>query len=164
MEKEDLFDAITTVESAAKISEKPSDLPTVEIAVDQFYSLMQRLRDDERFAFDMLIFHTAVDWVKEHVFELVYQLFSTRYQQKLRVLVTVPRNHPVIPTVSSLWQIAEWQEREVYDLFGVLYENHPDLRRLLLEDDWQGFPLRKDYKDDFMLEPPKSPASSGSKK
>jgi NADH-quinone oxidoreductase subunit C len=68
------------------------------------------------------------------------------------VSVFVGREKPVVPSVSSLWMIAEWQEREVYDLFGVLYDNHSDLRRLFLEDDWVGHPLRKDYQDDFMLD------------
>jgi NADH:ubiquinone oxidoreductase subunit C len=70
------------------------------------------------------------------------------------VVTSVARDNPLVPTVMDIWPIAEWQEREVYDLFGVLYDGHPDLRRLFLEDDWVGFPLRKDYEDDFMLEPP----------
>jgi NADH:ubiquinone oxidoreductase subunit C len=68
--------------------------------------------------------------------------------------VKVPRQNPIAPSVHLLWPIAEWQEREVYDLFGVKYAGHPDLRRLFLEDDWKGFPLLKDYKDDFTLERP----------
>jgi NADH-quinone oxidoreductase subunit C len=71
------------------------------------------------------------------------------------VSVSVPRANPVAPTVSTIWEIAQWQEREVYDLFGVRYEGHPDLRRLFLDDNWQGHPLRKDYQDDDMLELPK---------
>ena len=65
------------------------------------------------------------------------------------------RDAPVAPTVSRSWPAAEWQEREAYDLMGILYDEHPDLRRLFLEDDWQGFPLRKDYRDPDMLEFPK---------
>ncbi len=67
----------------------------------------------------------------------------------------VPRGEPVAPTVSALWPIALWQEREAFDLMGVLYDDHPDLRRLFLEDDWVGYPLRKDYKDDYMLRDPR---------
>jgi NADH/F420H2 dehydrogenase subunit C len=163
MEQEQLFDLITTLVPDAKPSDKPSDTPAIEVAAEKLLLLMQPLKEDERLAFDMLMFHTAIDWVQEEIFELVYHLFSTRHLQKLRVLVTVPRNNPVVPTVSAIWQIAEWHEREVYDLFGVLYDNHPDLRRLLLEDDWQGFPLRKDYQDDFMIAPPKSPATGTAK-
>ena len=70
------------------------------------------------------------------------------------ISASVPRDNPVLPTVCGVWPIAQWQEREVYDLFGILYEGHPDLRRLFLEDDWVGFPLRKDYKDDHLLVKP----------
>jgi NADH-quinone oxidoreductase subunit C len=65
----------------------------------------------------------------------------------------VPRDAAVVPSLASVWPIAEWQEREVYDLMGILYADHPDLRRLFLDDDWQGFPLRKDYEDDYILKP-----------
>jgi len=78
-------------------------------------------------------------------FECLYNLYSTTHGHRLLVSVSVPRDNPVLPSVASLWAIAEWQEREVFDLMGVLYEGHPDLRRLFLEDDWQGHPLRKDY-------------------
>lgn len=90
----------------------------------------------------------------EAQFELLYCLYSTSQRQRVLLCTRIPVANPVIDSVHTLWRIAEWQEREVYDLFGVLYRGHPDLRRLLLEDDWQGFPLRKDYQDDFMLEGP----------
>ncbi|OQW95811.1 MAG: hypothetical protein BWK79_01075 [Beggiatoa sp. IS2] len=154
MDSEELLNVLCTLEPEAQPSTKPSDMPTIEVSPNHLLSLMRQARNNKRLAFDMLILHTAVDWIKQDVFELIYQLFSTRYHHKLRVLVIVPRDNPVVPTVSLLWQTAEWQEREAYDMFGILYDNHPDLRRLLLEDEWQGFPLRKDYQDDFMLVPP----------
>ena len=89
--------------------------------------------------------------IAENEFELLYRLYSLKTLAMLVVFTSIPRENPVIPTVSSVWRIAEWQEREVYDLFGILYDNHPDLRRVFLEDAWEGFPLRKDYQDDFML-------------
>ena len=95
-----------------------------------------------------------MDWLAEEKFELVYQLFSLKYNRYLMVSVFIPRDKPEIPTVSSVFPIAEWQEREVYDLMGIIYTDHPDLRRLFLEDDWVGYPLRKDYEDDFMLDRP----------
>ncbi len=155
MTTEELFQIISELEPSAKQSEKTSDRPTVETPAETLVSLMQKLKDDSRLSFNMLLAHTAVDWLEEGQFELVYQLYSPQNQQYLAVLVYIPRNNPVIPTISSIWRIAEWQEREVYDLFGVLYDNHPDLRRLFLEDDWTGFPLRKSYQDDFILERPK---------
>jgi NADH:ubiquinone oxidoreductase subunit C len=67
-------------------------------------------------------------------------------------VILADKAHPVVPTVSDLWKAAEFYEREVFDLFGIHFENHPDLRRIFLSDDWVGFPLRKDYKDTFTLE------------
>jgi NADH:ubiquinone oxidoreductase subunit C len=115
---------------------------------------MLRLRASPALSFDQLQAHTALDWPSEGEIECLYLLNSTQHPQDALVSVKLSRAAPVITSVSSLWPIAEWQEREVFDMFGVLYEHHPDLRRILLDDDWLGFPLRKDYKDDFMLSRP----------
>lgn len=154
MDQKELVSVILSLSPEAKLSDKPSNQTTIEILSTSLFSLAKHLRDDDRLAFNMLQLHTAVDWPTEGQFELVYQFYSTRYRYQLRVLVFIPRDNPIVPTLSPLWRIAEWQEREVYDLFGVLYDDHPDLRRLFLEDEWKGFPLRKDYEDDFMLELP----------
>lgn len=129
-----------------------SEKPFVSILSNDLTKTMNLLKDDNELKFDMLLDHTAVDRPTNESIELFYQLYSTTIKHKLTVSVSIPRLHPIIPSLSSIWKIAEFQEREVYDMFGVLYESHPDLRRLFLEDDWQGFPLRKDYKDEFMLE------------
>lgn len=112
---------------------------------------MSALHENPEFGYELLISHTAVDRIATGEIELVYTLISLSNNSTLFVSTTVPRDNPVAPTLSGIWRIAEWQEREVYDLFGVLYEHHPDLRRVFLEDDWKGYPLRKDYADDFML-------------
>jgi NADH-quinone oxidoreductase subunit C len=125
------------------------------VPVERLAAVAARLRDDPKLAFDLLLDHLAVDLAAEQRFELIYHLYSTAHGHALTVTSSVPRAQPVAPTVSRVWPIAEWQEREVYDLMGVLYDEHPDLRRLFLEDDWQGFPLRKDYQDPDMLEFPK---------
>ena len=116
---------------------------------------MERLRDEPAAAFDLLLDHTVIDWLERGLFELVYNLYSTRHGHYLMVSTLVPRDNPIAPTVSNVWPIAHWQEREVYDMFGVQYDGHTDLRRVFLDDDWQGFPLRKDYSDPDMLELPK---------
>ena len=128
-----------------------ADCPAVQVPADGLLKLMTKLRDDPEFNFDVLSSHTAVDRIEQNAFELIYYLYSLTHQKRLLVSVLIPRDNPVAPTCSGIWKIAEWQEREVYDLFGVYYDGHPDLRRVFLEDDWQGFPLRKDYHDDFML-------------
>ena len=78
---------------------------------------------------------------------MVYHLTSTMYRHTIVVKSKLDRNNPEIETVSDIWRTADFHEREVYDLFGVKFLHHPDLRRLLLTDDWIGYPLRKDYED-----------------
>lgn len=147
-----LIAAVLAVFPEATPYERPSDCPGVTVPVEHLLACMTLLRNRAEFNFDFLFSHTAVDRFPDDVIELVYLLDSISQHQRLLVSATVPRANPIAPTVSSVWPIAEWQEREVFDLFGVQYENHPDLRRLFLEDDWVGFPLRKDYEDDFMLD------------
>jgi len=151
MEKPALIETITALADQARPMEEGVDRPAITVEPSGLPELARLLHDNEDLAFDMLCAHTAVDWIENGQFELIYQLYSTRHRHHLMLSVSIPRDNPVVPTVSSIWRIAEWHEREVYDLFGVQYDNHPDLRRLFLEDDWVGFPLRKDYQDDFML-------------
>lgn len=153
MNPESLLSAITAIEPLAARREQ-TDRPAINVPPEVFLKLMRKLHDGDDLSFDMLCTHCAVDYPAEHRIELIYQLYSLKHRHYLMVATSVKREKPQIPTVSPIWRIAEWQEREVYDLFGVLYAGHPDLRRLFLEDDWKGFPLRKDYKDDFMLEMP----------
>lgn len=105
----------------------------------------QKLRNCETFPFNFLFCLTCVDW-KTH-FTMVYHLRSTTTLDNIVVKVKLDREKPEIITVSDIWRGAELFEREVYDLFGVIFLEHPDLRRLLLTDDWVGYPLRKDYED-----------------
>jgi NADH-quinone oxidoreductase subunit C len=100
-------------------------------------------RDDE--GFDFLTDLTAVDWPRrEKRFDLVLNLYSFAKNERLRLKVPVGADEPVV-SVAEVWPTANWLEREVYDMFGIIFEGHPDLRRLLLPEEWQGFPLRKDY-------------------
>jgi NADH-quinone oxidoreductase subunit C len=77
--------------------------------------------------------------------EILYHLYSIPFNQSLVLKVILPRGNPEIESISSVWKSANWLEREVYDMFGVIFNNHPDLRRILMPADWKGFPLRKDY-------------------
>lgn len=95
--------------------------------------------------FDYLFCVTAVDW-RTH-FTMVYHLTSTIHRHTLVVKVKLDHENPVISTVSDSWRTAEFHEREAFDLFGVVFTGHPDLRRLFMTDDWKGWPLRKDYED-----------------
>lgn len=153
MNNEELEKYILSLDQELSPREK-SDRVSIIVPDEKLLKIMNTLRHDGALLFDMLSAHTAIDWLKDNKIELIYQLFSTHIRHRMMVSVSLNRESPVVSSVCSLWQIAQWQEREVYDLFGVRYQNHPDLRRILLEDDWQGHPLLKDYKDDFMLERP----------
>jgi NADH-quinone oxidoreductase subunit C len=100
-------------------------------------------RDDEKF--DWLSDLTAVDWPKrEKRFDIVLNMYSMEKNERLRLKVHASADERV-PSVQGIWSTTNWMEREVYDMFGVIFEGHPDLKRILLPDEWQGFPLRKDY-------------------
>ena len=103
------------------------------------------LRDDGALKFDVLSDLTAVDLPKEEVIQLVYHLYSYASRQQIVVKVDLDRDAPRIATVEDVWKVANWFEREVFDLFGVVFEGHSDLRRILLPEDWVGYPLRKDF-------------------
>lgn len=152
MEQAALLETITKLIPNAKVIEEGVDRPAIELAPAHLLEAAKLLHDNDELKFDMLCAHTAIDRIDDGKFELIYELHSTRKHHYLMVSVPVERANPVVPSVAKIWMIAEWHEREVYDLFGVLYDNHSDLRRLFLEDDWEGHPLRKDYQDDFMLD------------
>lgn len=158
--QEEMLSALAVVDAEA-LPFQGADRVAVTLPAQKVATFCQVIKNHPQLQFDLLLTHTAVHWPNAGAvneaglptgeLELLYQLYSTVNQHYLLISTRVPVSNPVIPSVAAVWQIAEWQEREVYDLFGVLYQNHPDLRRLFLEDDWSGFPLRKDYVDDFML-------------
>jgi len=108
-------------------------------------------RDDAALRFDMLVDVTAVDYLKfpgredGPRFDVVYHLYSVDHNHRLRLKVAVEQDDAWVPTAAGLWPIANWLEREVWDMFGIRFEGHPDLRRLLLYEEFVGHPLRKDY-------------------
>jgi NADH/F420H2 dehydrogenase subunit C len=108
--------------------------------------------DLKNLGFDMFGMVTAVDYGEE--FELVYRLRSRSIHAGLIVKTRVPRDEAHIASVTGLWPGANWHEREVYDLFGIVFDGHPNLKRILMPDDWVGFPLRKDYEDDGVIRRP----------
>jgi NADH-quinone oxidoreductase subunit C len=110
----------------------------------QLVEVARSLRFDPALSFDNLSFLTAIDW-KTH-FEVVYYLVSTAHRHKAVIKVKLDdRTNAEAPTVTSIWPTADWQEREVFDLFGIRFAGHYNQRRILLPDNWEGHPLRKDY-------------------
>ena len=119
---------------------------TINIAPGELISTAGILRNKVELSFDYLFCQTCVDW-KTHL-TMVYHLESTIYRHQLVLKVQLDRNNPEIETVSHIWRTAEFNEREAYEMFGVNFLNHPDLRLLILPDGWEGkYPMRKDFED-----------------
>ena len=120
----------------------------IHVTPENLYGVAQFLRDDEDLKFDYLSHITGVDYLdleREPRFEAVYELHSLEKNHSIRIRVGIPEENPSVPTVINLWPSATFPERELFDMFGLNIEGHPDLRRLLMPDDWEGHPLRRDY-------------------
>jgi len=127
------------------VMEEGGEWLTVDIDPAAWEGVARELRSAGGLDFDYLFCVTAIDW-KTH-FTMVYHLESTVYRHTVVVKAKLDHDQPVIRTVSDIWRTAEFHEREAFDLFGVVFTGHPDLRRLFMTDDWKGWPLRKDYED-----------------
>ncbi len=145
MENEDLKIKITELLPAATFDEAGEWL-NIEVDHSQWLSFATQLRNDESLLFDYLFCLTCIDW-KTHL-TIVYHLSSTMYRHNIVIKSKLEPTNPEIETVSGLWQTANFHEREVYEMFGVNFFNHPDLRLLILPDGWEGKnPMRKDFDD-----------------
>lgn len=126
--------------------------PALIIKPEAIAEVCLELRDNQKTWFDFLASLSGVDYgVEDNIFGVVYHLASIPYKSSLTLKVRIYHDRsreelPVFQTVSEVWKTAEWHEREAYDLLGIRFSGHPDLRRILLPDDWEGYPLRKDYK------------------
>ncbi|MEI6434036.1 MAG: NADH-quinone oxidoreductase subunit C [Bacteroidota bacterium] len=123
---------------------------TFVIPAEKMHDLAVKLKYETDLAFDFLFCLSGVDMVK--FLEVVYHLESTANKHQLELKVrTTDRENGAVDTVCDVWRTAEFHEREIYDLLGIRFNNHPDLRRLFLEEDWKGYPLRKDYVDEVNI-------------
>jgi NADH-quinone oxidoreductase subunit C len=119
--------------------------PRVHVNAADWAELAQFLYGEPSLKFDWLQSLSGVDYVADGKLCVVYDLWSFDHRHTFAVKVFCPRDNPHVPSVVRLWSAADWQEREAYDMFGILFDGHPDLRRILCADDWEGFPLLKDY-------------------
>lgn len=119
--------------------------PFFNVKSDKIADVCRFLKTEPTLAFDFLEDVTATDHLKEARIRVVYHLFSYQHRHGIVLKVETNRADPYLPTVDVVWKTAEWLEREVFDLFGVNFVGHPDMRRIMMPDDWVGFPLRKDY-------------------
>ena len=117
---------------------------TLEVSPEKIVEVCRSLKEERRFV--RLADLTAIDWhPAEPRFEVVYHLHSVENNERLRLKCRLAGDAAEIDSVTSVWRSANWHEREVFDLFGIVFRGHPDLRRIMLPDDWEGHPLRKDY-------------------
>ena len=135
--------------SGATYEAAPSvDFPTIYVPASHLVPTSQALLETPALRFNVLLEVTAADYLpREPRFEVVYHLLSIPHRHRLRMKVRVASNEVdgVVPTVQSVWPGAGWPEREVWDMFGIVFAGHGDLRRLLMPEDWEGHPARKDY-------------------
>jgi NADH-quinone oxidoreductase subunit C len=126
------------------VNNPPSD-PYVEVSAEKLFDICLELRDNPELDFDYLMCLSGVDFPEN--LQVVYHLYSMKKKHKFVLKVTVSKDNPKVPSIERIWRSADWHEREAYDLFGIIFEGHHNLIRILLPYDWEGHPLRKDYKE-----------------
>jgi len=140
------------VPDAGYQAEHSVDRPTVVVPREHLLATARALRD--RLRFDVLTEVTAVDfWPADARIDVVYHLVATSVPAVVRLTVRLDRENPSVRSLNAVYPSADWLEREVWDLFGVVFEEHGDLRRLLMPEDWDGYPLRKDYPVQIRMTP-----------
>jgi NADH:ubiquinone oxidoreductase subunit C len=149
MDFEKLKERVVNLVPEALFEANPQ-FPVFTVPADRLHDLASRLKEDEETAMDYLFCLSGVDM--EKYLMVVYHMTSTRHSHSLVLKVkTEDREAPLFDSVTDLWQTAEFHEREVFDLFGIRFGNHPDLRKIFLDENWVGFPMRKDYKDEVNI-------------
>lgn len=119
---------------------------TIQIRKNDIVKVGEFLKNDPELAFDLLVDLLGVDMYRpEGRFEVVYNLYSIKHKKYVRLKVLVDEEHAVVPTVTGVWSGANWHERETFDMFGIQFAGHPDLRRMYMPEDYQYYPLRKDF-------------------
>lgn len=119
--------------------------PYIDVKDTGIVRVCTYLRDEQDLKFEVLSDLTALDFPKENNLQVVYHLYSYPHHHQIVLKTNLPREDPRISTMEGVWKAANWLEREVFDLFGIVFEGHSDLRRIMLPEDWIGHPLRKDY-------------------
>ena len=152
MERVELQNKINSfgVEVTFAESEVPTQFLTAEVSSENAHALISELKNNSDTSFDYMFCQTGIDF-PEHI-EVLYHLRNTQNNSEIIVKAIIEdRENPAIDSVFDLYKTADFHEREIFDLFGVKFNNHPDLRRILLDDDWEGYPLRKDYVDEVNI-------------
>ncbi len=147
MDVQQIFERLGQLCGGALLDAAPGDgeWPRLNVVPTRVAEVARVLRDDPALGFDCLANLTGVDLKAEDSIEVCYHLFSYRHRHQLMLAARASRGDPLLPTFTDLWPAADWLERECFDLLGVRFIGHPDLRRLLMPEDWVGHPLRKDF-------------------
>ncbi|MDZ7717635.1 MAG: NADH-quinone oxidoreductase subunit C [Balneolaceae bacterium] len=154
---EEIFNYLEENFSDAGLEYQTGDVgePWILAEASSLKMIMKMLRDDPELSFDVLMCLSGAHYQKEEELGVTYHLNSTNIGHKLAVKVRVPIDHPHVPSVESIWKTANWHEREAFDMVGVIFDEHPNHKRILCPDDWEGHPLRKDYvQQEFYQEMP----------
>jgi NADH-quinone oxidoreductase subunit C len=129
-----------------EVTPSTDGMPTITVPADRLVEVCRVLRDEPALRFLVCVDVTAADLLpREPRYDLVYHLVSPDLKLRLRVRVHASGAAPTVPSLAGIWVSTDWQEREVFDLFGITFAGHPKLERLIMPDDWEGYPLRKDY-------------------
>lgn len=151
MEAKEIVERLKQAFPEAIVAANPQAIdPFVEVKASNLLEVLSFLRDAPDLRFDFLMCITGVDLLgleEPPGFRVLYHLFSYCFKHTLVVKVQLPRENPRVPSAASLYPTAIWHERETFDLLGIVFDGHPDLRRILLPEEWDGHPLRKDYKE-----------------
>jgi NADH/F420H2 dehydrogenase subunit C len=150
MTAEELKTRLSSLHPELEFPEIASRFLNVQCKASDLVKIAESIKADAELKLDFLFSLTALDWPE--CLEVIYHLRSSAFEHEIVLRVkTEGRENPEVPTVCAIWPTAEFHEREVFDLFGVRFKGHPDLRRIFLEDDWVGYPLRKDYEDEINM-------------
>jgi NADH-quinone oxidoreductase subunit C len=148
MDKEKIISLVESVSNNKPVWVDNATPPMLLIQADDLVAVAKTLQQNAETYFDQLACITGIDNGPEaNTMEVVYNMYSIPFNKSLAIKVVLDRKKPEIESLSSIWKSANWLEREVFDMYGIQFKNHPDLRRILMPADWEGFPLRKDYQE-----------------
>ena len=150
MTREELKNKIISFDIEISFPEEETPFLSLIVNPSKLHELAKQLKENSDTSFDYMFCQTGIDWL-EHM-EVVYHLRSTTHGHEVIVRTQIiDRENPIVDSVYDIWKTADFHEREIFDLLGIRFNNHPDLRRIFLDDDWEGFPLRKDYVDEINI-------------
>ena len=150
MTNQEIQHIIASWSDKLEFTEEESEFLNVIVPKEELYTICEQLKANTDLKFDYLFCLTGIDWGSE--LGVIYHLESTTFRHNIVVKVkTSDRENPIVDTVSDIWLTAEFHEMEVFDFFGIKFNNHPNLKRLFLPAEWEGYPLRKDYVDEVNM-------------